>query len=99
MADVIWTSPAFLVLETLPFKVALDLFRKSEMLRKFPEMGGRLPSEKTAYVRYRQLIYRKNYRMIYEYDRDEDTAYVLAVQNCKQKLPTPRDLKRHLPYE
>lgn len=94
MAEVIWTSPGFLILETLPYKTALGIFRKTEMLSQFPQIGGPLPTSKKAYAKYRQLIYKSTHRIIYEYDQAENTAYIVALQSCKQKLPTPRELKR-----
>lgn len=99
MADITWTSPAFLALEALPDKIAFRIFGQVEMLRNFPQMGGPLPSERKAYARYRQLLYREAHRIIYEYDEIEDTVYVTSVQNCKQKLPSPRELKRQLPLD
>lgn len=97
MTIVNWTSPAFLVLETLPYAIALGIFRKSEMLGKFPQMGGPLPSDRKAYAKYRQLVYRSTHRIIYEFDEAENIIYVVAIQNCKQKLPSPRQLKRQMP--
>ena len=99
MADVIWTSPAFLLLETLPDKTALELFRRAEMLRAFPKMGAAISGTRTVYSRYRQLICRKKYRIIYEIDEFDGNAYILIVQYCKQKLPDPRQLKRQMPNE
>ena len=97
MVNLIWTSPAFLFLETLPESQALGIFRQVEMLRVFPQMGGPLPSRKKAYSKYRQLIYRKHHRIIYEFDETDNTVYVSAVQNCKQRLPSPRNLRRQIP--
>ena len=97
MVEVIWTSPAFLALEAMPFTLALGIFRRAEILKDFPEMGGPLPANKRAYAKYRQLIYRRTHRIIYEYGEAENTVFVLAVQNCKQMLPAPRDLRRQMP--
>lgn len=76
MADLIWNSPAFLFLETLPETLAFSIFHQAEMLRVFPRMGGPLSNAKKAYSQYRQLIYKKRYRIIYEFDELEDTVYV-----------------------
>ncbi len=94
MVEVIWTSPAFLALEALPFPLALGLFRKAEMLKEFPEMGGLLPTNNRAYAKYRQLVFRKSHRVIYEFDEYDQSVYILAIQDCRQKLPSARDLKR-----
>lgn len=69
------------------------------MLSEFPQMGGPLPTDKKAYKKYRQLIFKRTHRIIYEYDKAENTAYVVALQSCKQKLPTPSELKRRLPKD
>ncbi len=97
MVEIIWSSPAFLALEALPSTLALGIFRKAEMLKNFPKMGGPLLANKRVYARHRQLVYRKTHRIIYEYDEAENTVYVTAVQNCKQMLPAPRDLRRQIP--
>ncbi len=97
MAGLIWNSPAFLFLETLPETLALSIFHQAEMLKVFPSMGGPLPNTKKAYSQYRQLIHQKRYRIIYEFDELEDTIYVSAVQSCKQRLPSPRSLARRTP--
>lgn len=97
MVEIIWTSPAFLALEKLPFALAVGLFRKAEMLKDFPEMGGPLPTNKKGYAKYRQLVYRKTHRIIYEYSETENAVYVMAVQNCKQMLPAPSELRRQMP--
>lgn len=99
MIEVIWSSPAFLALEALPFTLALGIFRRAEMLKDFPKMGGPLPMNKKVYAKYRQLVYRKTHRIIYEYDEAENTVYVAAVQNCKQTLATPRELRRQMGNE
>jgi plasmid stabilization system protein ParE len=94
MVEIIWTSPAFVALEALSFTVALGLFQKAEMLKDFPEMGGPLPTNKRAYAKYRQLVFRKSHRVIYESDEYDDSVCILAIQDCRQKLPSARDLKR-----
>jgi mRNA-degrading endonuclease RelE of RelBE toxin-antitoxin system len=97
MADLVWNSPAFLFLETIPEPLALAIFHQAKMLKAFPKMGGPLPNAKKGYSQYRQLVHKKRYRIIYEFDELEDTVYVSAVQSCKQRLPSPRSLTRQTP--
>jgi len=97
MVDVTWTSPAFLVLETLPEEIAFGMIRQTDLLSSFPEMGSRLPSTFKSLQRYRQLIFRRRFRLLYECDEPENCVYILTVQNCRQRLPTARDLKRQEP--
>src|SRR2546421_11865620 len=90
MADVIWTSPAFRVLEGLPQEIAFGIVRSTDRLRHFPEMGPAI----TSLPNYRQLIYRRRYRVIYRYEENENSVFLVNVQNCRQKLPSTRRLDR-----
>jgi len=88
------TSRAFLTIESLPQHIAFDIIRLLEHLRDFPEMGSPLHSRFPKLKDFRQLLYKRSIRVIYEFDEYENTIYVLAVQDCRQKLPSVRDLKR-----
>ena len=89
-----WTSRAFLVLETLPQTIAFDIIRRADLLPNFPKMGAKFDSRFPNLKSYRQIIVKRNYRVIYDFDEFENRIYILAVQNCRQKLPSARDLKR-----
>ncbi len=43
-----------------------------------------------------QLIFKRRYRMIYVYARDEQEISVPILQHCRQQLPTAADLHRAL---
>lgn len=88
------TERAFAVLESLPEKIAFDLFRTIDTLATFPEMGPLLETRSSILVGFRQLIYKRSIRVIYEFDAAEDQIYIVAIQHCRQQLPHPRDLKR-----
>ena len=92
MPDIIWTSPAFRALENLPQAVAFGIIRQTDLLRAFPMLGPQL--ELPGLQIYRQLIHRRRYRVLYEYDEFENNIYILAIQDCRQQFPQPRDLKR-----
>ena len=57
MADVIWTSSAFKVLEALPEPIAFGIFKQTEYLQRFPEIGAQI-SQLKHLSKYRQLIYK-----------------------------------------
>jgi mRNA-degrading endonuclease RelE of RelBE toxin-antitoxin system len=94
MIQVEWSTPAFLVLENLPQALAFDIVRRVDLLSSFPQIGVKLDSRFPKLKGYRQLIVKRNYRVIYDFDEFENRIYILAVQNCRQKLPSARDLKR-----
>lgn len=94
MIAVEWTSRSFLVLETLPQETAFNIIRRVDLLSKFPEMGVLLKSRHLSVNDCRQLIINRNFRVIYDFDETESCIYILAIQNCRQRLPSPRDLKR-----
>lgn len=94
MAEIVWTTPAFLVLEALPEDTAFGIIRQTDLLRKFPQMGSQLSSRFRSLQNYRQLVFRRRLRVIYEYNELENCVYLLLIQDCRQKLPTARDLKR-----
>lgn len=94
MVDVEYTSTAFLALEALPQHVGFGIVTLSDHLRANPEMGRTVRIQNAPLGQYRMLIYRGTHRLIYEYDETDNCIYVGAVQDCRQKLPKARDLKR-----
>ena len=93
-AHVELTAQAFAVLETLPEGTALDIFARLDRLSEFPEMGSLLGPKFPKLARFRQLIYKRWLRIIYEFDDKERTVYILAIQDSRRKLPSTRKLKR-----
>lgn len=98
-AAIEWTAPAFAQLEALPQSLAFEVVRRVDVLRAFPEAGARVQSADPRLKSCRQLIIRPSHRVIYDYDEAEDAVYILAVQHCRQRLPSGRDLKRRQPPE
>lgn len=94
MIEVEWTSPAFAQLEALSQPLAFEIVRRVDTLESFPEMGVPIISEDSGLQKCRQLIIKTTHRVVYEYDQIENRIYILAVQHCRQKLPTGRELKR-----
>ncbi len=94
MAEIDWTSRAFRVLETLPQAIAFEIIRQVDYLQQFPNLGVNLSSRFVSLKDYRQIIIKRKYRVIYDYDDFEKMIYIVAVQDCRQQLPSPRDLKR-----
>ncbi len=94
MAEIVWTSPAFSQVETLPAAVAFEIVRSADALETFPEMGAPVLSGDAGLRKCRQLIVKRIYRVVYEYDETDGKIYIFAVQHCRQKLPAGRDLKR-----
>jgi hypothetical protein len=89
-----FTSRAFVALEALPQHIAFGIVTLTEYLRTNPEMGRIVRVRRAPMGQYRLLIYRGTHRIIYEYDVDENCAYIDAVQDCRQRLPDARVLKR-----
>lgn len=98
MADVIWTSSAFLVLESLPQPIAFGIFQQTEHLQRYPEIGSQI-SGVGHLSQYRQLIFKKKYRIIYRFDDAENIVRIIHLQYCRQKLPTARETRRALKDE
>lgn len=90
---------AFRALEELPQKIAFSIVRHLDYLVNNPRMGTTLSSRFIKLAEYRQLIVKREYRVIYEYDEFEECIYIHTIQNCRQKLPSPRDLKRKGQFE
>jgi mRNA-degrading endonuclease RelE of RelBE toxin-antitoxin system len=94
MAEIVWTSPAFAQVEALPAAVAFEIVQRVDVLEGFPEMGAPVVSEDAGLRKCRQLIVKRIYRVVYEYDDTDGKVYIFAVQHCRQRLPAGRDLKR-----
>ena len=97
MIEIEWTSQAFLVLEGLPQEIAFAIVEQVDALQQFPKLGADLESRFIPLKGFRQLIIKRQFRIIYDFDEFEDRIYILAVQNCRQQLPSARDLKRKDP--
>lgn len=94
MVDVEFTSTAFLALEALPQHIGFGIVALSDHLRANPEMGRIVGIQYAPPGQYRMLIYRGTHRLIYEYDETDNCIYMGAVQDCRQKLPDARELRR-----
>ena len=94
MIQIEWTSRAFTALENLPQTIAFDIVERVDLLWKFPQIGAKFDNRLSALKGYRQIVVKRNYRVIYDYDEPENRIYILAVQHCRQTLPAGRDLKR-----
>jgi mRNA-degrading endonuclease RelE of RelBE toxin-antitoxin system len=94
MVEIEWTAPAFAQLESLSQALAFEVVRQVEVLGAFPEVGGKIESTDPGLQKCRQLIIKRSHRVVYEYGQAEGVIYILAVQHCRQRLPTGRDLKR-----
>lgn len=94
MAEIVWTSLAFSQVEALPAAVAFEIVGRVDVLETFPEMGAPVASDDAGLRKCRQLIVKRTYRVVYEYDETDGKVYVFAVQHCRQRLPAGRDLKR-----
>ncbi len=99
MIDTVWATLAFAQLEALPEDLAFEVVRRVDVLAAFPEMGAALRSRYPALQNCRQLIVKRSHRIVYELIADTETIYILAVQHCRQQLPTTRELRRGLESE
>lgn len=94
MIRIEWCAPAFGQLEALDQKLAFEVIEKVDVLATFPESGAPLESRHRSLRGCRQLVVGRHYRVVYEYDREVEEVWVLAVQHCRQRLPSARELKR-----
>lgn len=94
MIHIQWTNTAFKELEVLPQDISFEIIRNVDLLANFPEMGSPLEANFSNIRELRQLIIRRKWRVVYDYDDFEKMIYIVAVQNCRQQLPSMRDLKR-----
>ena len=94
MIHIQWTNKAFNELENLQQKISFEIIRQVDLLINFPEMGALLETNFPSLKGLRQLVIQRRWRVIYDFDDYEKTVYILAVQNCRQKIPSLRDLQR-----
>ena len=94
MTRIEWCAPAFAQLEALDRKLAFEVVEKVDVLVTFPESGAPLESMHRSLRGCRQLIIGRRTRVVYEYDSDAGEVWILAVQHCRQRLPSARELKR-----
>lgn len=92
MMEIVWTSPAFSQVEALPAAVAFEIVRRVDVLETFPEMGASVISDDAGLRKCRQMIIKRIYRVVYEYDETDGNIYIFAVQHYRQRLPSGRDL-------
>lgn len=97
--EIEWTAPAFSQLEALPQSTAFEVVRRVEVLTAFPEAGAKVESADPELKSCRQLLVKRTHRVVYDYDEAGGTVYILAVQHCRQRLPSGRDIKRRQPPE
>lgn len=89
-----WTGPTFRELEKLPEKTAFKIISRVDLLSNFPELGPDLSSRFDNLRGLRQLIIDRRWRVIYEFDEENSTVWILAIQSCRQKLPTSRSMRK-----
>jgi plasmid stabilization system protein ParE len=89
-----WAAPAFGQLEALPAELTFEIVRRVDLLQTFPEMGVSLQSRYPVLSNCRQLIVKRSHRVIYEFEADASTVFILAIQHCRRRLPSAADLKR-----
>lgn len=77
--------------------MAFEAVRRVDFLSAFPEAGAQAQSADPELKGCRQSIVRRSHRVVYEHDEALGAVYVLAVQHCRQRLPSGRDLKRRRP--
>ena len=99
MVGIDYSSTAFLALEALPQDVAFGIIRLIDYLGTHPEMGRFVQIRFAPDRRYHILVYRGTHRVIYEFEETEHRIYIGYVQDCRQKLPSARDLKRNMPTD
>jgi hypothetical protein len=88
------TGPAFRELEKLPESLAFRIIQKVDLLSTFPQLGPDLESRFADLAGFRQLIIDRRWRVIYEIDELESTIWILAIQNCRQGLPSSRKMRK-----
>ena len=72
----------------------IKIVRQVDLLGEFPELGATLESRFASLRGLRHLVIQRNWRVVYEFDEEEITIFILAVQHCRQQLQPIRDLKR-----
>lgn len=96
MVEIEWTSPAFRVLEALPQRRAFAIVTRTDLLAEFPEQGPVLAGYHHFGNPFHQLIYAGSYRTIYLYSQAQNRVYIIALQHCRRKLPSSRELRNRL---
>lgn len=91
MAFIQWSSPAFFVLEQLPPTTAFRILRLLDLLYHSPLAGHSM--EDIGLPECRQIIYRSKYRIIYEYDELDDCVRILAIRDCRQRVPAAEEIR------
>jgi hypothetical protein len=95
MVPIEWTSLAFAQVEALPQRIAFEVLERVGLLSQFPELGHSIAELGATLNNCRQLNIRRSFRVVYEWESVAGEAvWILAVQHCRQKLPTGRDLRR-----
>lgn len=89
-----WTNAAFNELEILPEEIAFEIIRQTDFLAQYPEMGAPLEIRFPRLQQLRQIVIKRNWRVVYDFEAEKKTVFIVAVQNCRQKLLPMRDLKR-----
>ena len=49
--------------------------------------------------KYRQMIYKKTFRTIYRFEKEENCVRILHLHNCRQKFPTAKQIKKAMEDE
>jgi len=86
------SARTFAALEKMPEHIAFDLFRLIDRLRSFPELGTPLDAYFPGYQGFRQLIYKRQVRVIYEYVGPEELVKIHTILDCRRELPGRREL-------
>src|SRR5205085_3965903 len=89
-----WATRTCAQLEALDQQLAFEIVARVDLLASFPESGAPLERLRRSLRGCRQLIVGKKHRVVYEYDTEAKEVWVLAVQHCRQRLPSARELKR-----
>ncbi len=101
MISIEWTNQAFEQLEELPDAIVIEIIPRVELLATFPELGASLQEQLQTGWNYRQLIVKRQYRIIYRYDSDAEMIYIAAIQHCRQQpkdfTSLQRAIKENLP--
>ena len=82
------------MLESLPRKTAFEILDRTDKLSAFPELGVSLKHLYPRLGNCRQLIFKRQYRLVYLYEADNREIRILMLQRCRQQLPTNADLHR-----
>ena len=93
-AEIVWAGPAFEELDKMPRPTAFEIVARVDALAMFPDMGPLIKSRFRELSACRQVIVRRRYRVVYEVDHALRVVTILAVQRCRQKHPSTRDLRQ-----